>query len=85
MITIQNGKLMIPDSDRFVGFAGDNTVNTKQFTMIDFTQENCAFTLCMRFDDDTVRSVPLSAHRDHAQPCQSLRNRRNLVRCGAIH
>ena len=64
MITIQNGKLMIPDSDRFVGFAGDNTVNTKQFTMIDFTQENCAFTLCMRFDDDTVRSVPLSAQRD---------------------
>lgn len=66
MITIQNGKLMIPDSDRFVGFAGDNTVNTKQFTMIDFMGENCAFTLCMRFDDDTVRSVPLSAECDNS-------------------
>ncbi len=65
MITIQNGKLMIPDSDRFVGFAGDNTVNTKQFTMIDFMDENCTFTLCMRFDDDTVRTVPLTAQIDH--------------------
>ena len=65
MITIQNGKLMIPDSDRFVGFAGDIAVNTKQFTMIDFMGENCTFTLCMRFDDDTVRSAPLSAQRDH--------------------
>ncbi len=65
MITIQNGKLMIPDSDRFVGFAGDNTVNTKQFTVIDFTEENCTFTLCMRFDDETVRTVPLSSQTDH--------------------
>lgn len=65
MITIQNGKLIIPDEDRFVGFAGDNTVNTKQFTMIDFMEEDCTFTLCLRFDDDTVRSVPLSAVRDH--------------------
>ena len=56
---------MIPDSDRFVGFAGDNTVNTKQFTMIDFIEENCAFTLCMRFDDATVRTAPLLAQRDH--------------------
>ena len=65
MITIQNGKLMIPDSDRFVGFAGDNTVNTKQFTLIGFVEENCTFTLCMRFDDDTVHTVPLTARRDH--------------------
>lgn len=65
MITIQNGKLIIPDEDRFVGFAGDNAVNTKQFTMIGFMEEDCAFTLCMRFDDDTVRTVPLSAVRDH--------------------
>ena len=65
MITIQNGKLIIPDEDRFVGFAGDNSVNTKQFTVIDFTEENCAFTLCMRFDDDTVRTVPLTAVPDH--------------------
>ncbi len=42
MLLIQNGKSVIRDSDRFVGFAGDNTVNTKQFTMIDFIQENIA-------------------------------------------
>lgn len=65
MITIQNGKLMIPDSDRFVGFAGDNTVNTKQFTMIDFTEQDCTYTLCMRFDNDTVHSAPLSAQSNH--------------------
>ena len=65
MITIQNGKLMIPDSDRFVGFAGDNTVNTKQFTMIGFMGQDCTFTLCMRFDDDTVHTAPLSAQSDH--------------------
>lgn len=28
MLLFQNGKSMIPDSDRFVGIAGDNTVNT---------------------------------------------------------
>ena len=65
MITIQNGKLNIPDSDRFVGFAGDNTVNTKQFTMIDFMEQDCTFTLCMRFDDDTVHTAPLSVQPDH--------------------
>lgn len=65
MITIQNGKLTIPDDDRFVGFAGDNTVNTKQFVLTDCVRENCEYYLCMRFDDDTVRSIPLDAAADH--------------------
>ena len=61
MITIQNGKLCIPDDDRFVGFAGDNAVNTKQFVLTDTVGTDRDYTLCLRFDDDTVRSVPLSA------------------------
>lgn len=28
MLLIQNGRSMIPDSDRFVGIAGDNMANT---------------------------------------------------------
>lgn len=61
MITIQNGKLTIPDDDRFVGFAGDNAVNTKQFVLCDFARQNCTFTLCLRFDDDSVRTAALTA------------------------
>ena len=61
MITIQNGKLTIPDNDRFIGFAGDNSVNTKQFFLLNRAREDCAYMLCLKFDDDSVCSVPLSA------------------------
>ncbi|MBQ3264401.1 MAG: hypothetical protein IJH07_01360 [Ruminococcus sp.] len=65
MITIQNGKLTIPDDDRFIGFAGDDLAVTKQFILLDFAEDHCKFTLCLRYDDDTVKSVPLSAAADH--------------------
>lgn len=85
MITIQNGKLIIPDSDRFVGFAGDNTVAEKQFILMDFVRENCTFTLCMRFDDDTVRSVPLSAAADHGDTVLTWEIRReDLCSAGVV-
>lgn len=61
MITIQNGKLNIPDSDRFVGFAGDNAVNTKRLVLLNEADTNREYTLCLRFDDDAVRSIPLSS------------------------
>lgn len=64
MITIQNGKLMIPDNDRFVGFAGDNAVNVKEFVLMDEVDTSSDYTLCLRFDDDTVRTVPLSTSVD---------------------
>lgn len=60
MITIQNGKLNIPDNDRFVGFAGDDAVNEKQFVLLDRAEDGCTYTLCLRFDDDSVCSVPLT-------------------------
>ena len=66
MITIHNGKLNIPDDDRFVGFAGDNAVSSKQFHLTGHGGESCTYTLCLRFDDDSVRSVPLTAASDGA-------------------
>ena len=61
MITIQNGKLTIPDNDRFIGFAGDNSANTKQLLLLNRVKNGCTYTLCLRFDDDSVCSVPLTA------------------------
>lgn len=61
MITIQKGKLTIPDEDRFVGFAGDDSVREKQFVLCDHTEQDCTYTLCLRFDDDAVRTVALDA------------------------
>lgn len=64
MITIQNGKFNIPDNDRFVGFAGDDSVNSKQIVLLNRTEDDCDHTLCLRFDDDSVCTVPLSAAVD---------------------
>ena len=61
MITIQNGKLIIPDEDRFVGFAGDDSIREKQFVLRGSADQDCTYNLCLRFDDDTVRTVTLSA------------------------
>ena len=57
MITIQSGKLNIPEEERFVGFAGDNLTDSKQFLCLDAGAGS--FTLCLRFDDDSVRVIPL--------------------------
>ena len=60
MITIQSGKLTIPEEDRFVGFAGDNSGTEKQFVLPGVTADNNSYTLCLRFDDDSVRMIPLT-------------------------
>ena len=59
MITIQSGKLIIPEEDRFVGFAGDNLVNMKRIVLPDHEAGSGSYTLCLRFDDDSVRVIPL--------------------------
>ena len=61
MITIQSGKLCIPDIDRFVGFAGDDSVMTKQLVLLNRTSNSCTYSLCLRFDNDSVCTVPLTA------------------------
>ncbi len=60
MITIQSGKLTIPEEDRFVGFAGDNLGNSKTFVLPDHGADSGCYTLCLRFDDDSVRAIPLT-------------------------
>lgn len=54
MITIQSGKLIIPEEDRFIGFAGDNLHIQKQFFLKDKDSENVIYRLYLTFDDDTV-------------------------------
>ena len=60
MITIESGKLSIPDDERFVGFSGDNLREEKRFALLHHTDRDCTFTLCLRFDDGTVREVVLA-------------------------
>ena len=64
MITIQSGKLCIPDVDRFVGFAGDDSVMTKQLVLLNRASDSCTYSLCLRFDNDSVCTVPLTASVD---------------------
>lgn len=59
MITIQSGKLVIPEEERFVGFAGDNLSSTRQFLYPNRAADGCTYTLYLKFDDDSVRSVAL--------------------------
>lgn len=59
MITIQSGKLTIPEEDRFVGFAGDHLAGVKRFLIPGRDDLSGRYYLCLRFDDDSVRVIPL--------------------------
>lgn len=59
MITIQSGKLSIPEDERFIGFAGDNSVIEKQILVLHRHVLNSAYTLCLRFDNGDIKQVPL--------------------------
>ena len=61
MITIHSGKLMIPEDERFIGFAGDDRPEEKQFHLMHFGVPGSTFSLCLRFDDGTVRTIPLES------------------------
>jgi len=63
MITIRSGKLMIPENERFVGFAGDNTSEEKQFVIEDHVEPNSVYTLYLRFDDGEVSSIVLPSRQ----------------------
>lgn len=60
MITIRSGKMVIPEDERFVGFEGDHLGNTVRFVIPEPGDYNGRYSLCLRFDDDTVREVPLN-------------------------
>ncbi len=61
MITINSGKLIIPEEDRFIGFAGDNLHSKKQFLIENETDKNCIYRLYLKFDDDTVNYFVLDS------------------------
>ncbi len=54
MITILNGKLTIPENERFIGFAGDNLARTIKFLVADETSAQSVYRLYLTFDDGTV-------------------------------
>lgn len=61
MITVQSGKLIIPENERFVGFAGDDRAAVKTILLPeDYSDQGCTYTLFLKFDDDRVTSVPLT-------------------------
>ena len=59
MITIQSGKLTIPENERFIGFAGDDSFAEKQFVITQRVVPDSTYTLCLRFDNGSVCSVAL--------------------------
>lgn len=54
MITILNGKLTIPESERFIGFAGDNLRRTIRFLISGAEEADRIYRLYLTFDDGTV-------------------------------
>lgn len=54
MITILNGKLTIPESERFIGFAGDNLARKIEYIISGQKQEDRIYRLYLTFDDGTV-------------------------------
>lgn len=61
MITINSGKLTIPEKERFIGFAGDNLHSKKQFLVENITDENCIYRLYLKFDDGAVNYFVLDS------------------------
>ena len=59
MITILNGKLTIPEEERFIGFAGDNLARTIEFNLCGITQADAVYRLYLTFDDGTVNYFSL--------------------------
>ena len=54
MITILNGKLTIPESERFIGFAGDNFARTIEYVICGKSELDRIYRLYLTFDDGTV-------------------------------
>ncbi len=54
MITILNGKLTIPESERFIGFAGDNLARKIEFFISGANEADRIYRLYLTFDDGTV-------------------------------
>ncbi len=59
MITILNGKLTIPESERFIGFAGDNLRRKIEFLISRAQEADRIYRIYLTFDDGTVNYFTL--------------------------
>lgn len=85
MITIESGKLTIPEEERFIGFAGDNDAVEKQIVVIGRSEQDSTYTLYLGFDDGSVKSVPLSAESTGSGVVLSWRvKREDLLSAGVV-
>lgn len=63
MITILSGKLTIPEDERFIGFVGDDQSQEVELLLEHFFLQHCTCSLSLRFDDGTVRIIPLEGEQ----------------------
>lgn len=61
MIEIISGIMNVPESERFIGFTGDNLHTKKQFLLVDTANENCIYRLYLSFDDGTTNHFVLDS------------------------
>ena len=61
MISINSGKLIIPEAERFIGFIGDNLHSRKQFVVENATDPNCIYRMYLKFDDGTINHFVLDS------------------------
>ena len=85
MITIRSGKIIIPEEDRFVGFAGDNRSRVKEFLLRDAPSGELTYTLYLKFDDGRVTSVMLAPEQLGADTLLTWNiSREHLIKSGVI-
>ncbi|MGN0452899.1 MAG: hypothetical protein ACI4GZ_03760 [Ruminococcus sp.] len=61
MITILDGKLTIPENERFIGFAGDNLKRKIEFMLLGAEKTDRVYRLYLTFDDGTCNYFVLPA------------------------
>ncbi len=61
MITINSGKLCIPNEEYVIGFTGDNLHTKKQFLLENFADENCTHSLYLKFYNGAVKDLVLDS------------------------
>ncbi len=64
MITIQNGKLTIPENERFIGFAGDNLRRKIEFSVQGESTPCELYRIYLTFDDGTVNYFVLDTSNE---------------------
>lgn len=62
MITINSGKLTIPEEEFIIGFAGDSLNLKKQFVLENISDQNCVHSLCLKFNADTITDIVLDSN-----------------------